>query len=278
MYVSSRASEASAASPSPHPGGTPGTGKTLGDAEYRDTVLYLQQRQQMNHQEVMAAIRDLAARVTGGGGGGGGGGAMQRSPAPHRGGDYPSPTSDAARSAALGLVDVEGSQVPVGAAYAAMMVSPASAPTFAQVRDTELDAARARIAALEAQVRGLKDQLESKEGTIRRLSEAALREVTSRVGGAGSSYARGSASSSSAAAAQLRQPRAVVQHRDIADFIMSLGGLEADASRAEATSAERDTSVIASTRETLELHDRRCQQLLNATPYSAQTLTAPIRD
>jgi hypothetical protein len=179
MYVSSRASEASAAAPSPYPGGTPGTGKTLGDAEYRDTVLYLQQRQQMNHQEVMAAIRDLAARVTGGGGGGGGG-AMQRSPAPHRGGDYPSPSSDAARSAALGLADVEGSQVPVGAAYAAMMVSPASGPTFTQVRDAELDAARARIAALEAQVRGLKDQLESKEGTIRRLSEAALREVTSR--------------------------------------------------------------------------------------------------
>lgn len=141
-----------------------------------------------------------------------------------------------------------------------------SSTSAAQLRDAELDAARARIADLEARVGLLQRQLESKEATIRRLSEAALRSSTARLTATPSS---GPASSSSPHHQQQQQPRAVVQHSGITDFILSLGG----GSSTTAGAAGRDPSAV--TLDTLRLHDERCHQLLSASPFVAKPLADP---
>jgi hypothetical protein len=258
MY-SSRVSESNAST------APPGAGKIVSDAEYKDTVLYLQQRQSLNHQEVMAAIRDVAAKLSTLQMGSG----VNVSPAQA---SRPVPEligSGSPYAAALGLSDAEQGSL-TGSRYAAYLVSPSSAPNTQTLRDSELDAARSRITSLEAQVKSLKEQLESKEATIRRLSDAALRDVVGRVGAASSSLMKMPGAAPSALR-QLQQPRAVVQHRDVADLILSLGELTPGAS--DTLRGANGRTALGSARDALELHDRRCQQLLSAAPYAAMPLT-----
>ena len=265
----------------------PGVGKAVGDQEYRDTVLYLQQQQAMNHKEVMAAIRELSLKIDNQPRAPAGPQRQQQqeymgSPPPHQQHDtlVSSPAGmsyGGSVDAALGLTAIDSSAMATGSRHAVQLASSVMAPSSAQVRDAELDSARARIAALEAQVRSLQQQVESKEMTVRRLSEAALREVSNRVGSI--SQSRPGASSNKSAPAM--QPRAVVQHRDVADYIMALGdtsmstrgGPGGVAAATGSTPTGGDAGNASSAREALELHERRCQQLLNAAPYSANSLT-----
>lgn len=244
----SESRHSSGQSPIPRSTNTPAVKDALGrgnisDSDFKDTVLFLQQQQQLQYRELLSAIQGLSQKVD----------------------QQPANSPDKQRSVhqsqlSSGLLN--DISVLTGSAYIASLPQEPF-PTSDKLKDAELHAARARITALEAQVASLQKQLDSKEAAIRRLSEVAMRDAVQRVS-ISSSSARGALSSYTNTHAGLtaQPPRAVLQHSDAVQQIRRL-----DTSTPAHLRTADDNSLTTTARELLRQHEAKTLQLLNTASY-----------
>ena len=301
---------------------------TIDAAEYKDTVLFLAQQQQLQHQEMMELMRNVLLAVqssqqqqqqhVGGGDGAGSGNGDGATTS-----DYPgfgssraggkgfaaiaptSPSTAAGAGASTSNLEynvgrlnrVAGSpgtnprQLADGSVGLVGSYASTQSGWFRSVnsQETELQAARSRIAQLEAHVRLLESQLASKDETIRALTEANIASMAVLSKSSGDSiFASPTALHKGDLAAVSSSSRLAKLHQDVAtelntEIVTALNTRPTAIARISSSSAadngltpvrdeqmsrggpDSNTSNKMSSpalRQLLERHQQRCQQLL----------------
>jgi hypothetical protein len=144
--------------------GGAGQSSAIGDSEFKDTVLYMQQQQLMQQQEVVELLKRLDSRL------------VLEGVAGARGGGSTAGVVGGGEPGLEGTSDfVPDQELLLGTANTIKRIrtQPSNTGVVSSLHAAELNAARSRIVDLEAQVKSLQQQLASKEATIQRLCATA---------------------------------------------------------------------------------------------------------
>ena len=201
---------------------------TVSDADFKDTVLYMQQQQALRQAELLSAVQQLLGRAA----------------------SDSAPPLPASSSAATSRPRADSSSLPLlGADYVAQrhLTEPWAPVPLQQLHDAELVACRSRISQLEQQVQQLQLQLQQRDNCIRRLSEAAVATASTNVRNSLAGSTNNSSASSACVTAPLTPSRLLDQHRECIDAIQNM------------SSSTFASLTPGSLRRTLERHQQTCK-------------------